>query len=872
MDSTRSFEIKYAPKMTVTIGSVLGSYEVTELLGKGGFGEVYRAKDKKLKRDVAIKILPDEFSTDHDRLARFQREAEVLASLNHPNIAAIYDLAAQDQSQFLVLELVDGETLADRIARGPIPVEEALNIARQIAEALEAAHEKGVIHRDLKPANIKITTDAKVKVLDFGLAKIRESSIVSNLSNSPTLMTAPTSNVILGTASYMSPEQAKGKVADRPSDVWAFGCVLYEMLTGHQVFEGETVGEVLGGIFKSDPDWTRLPVNTPGNVRRLLRRCLQKDTIRRFGSAHDVRIEIDEAFNEPESVQPPIQAVKRTRFVWIATTAFLTSVFVGLAGLYLSQKPVAREMRLEITTPATQAPNEFALSPDGQSIVFVASGDGPQRLWLRWLDKTDAQPIAGTDGANLPFWSPDNRSIAFFANGKLKRVDIAGGSAQILGDALGPSSASWGADGTIVFSPSARDGLLRISTSGGESIPIPATRANPQQGQSSPYFLPDGHRFLFDSAGGSGAAPVGHAIYITSIEGEQAKKLTEADSNGVYLATGFLLYMRDSTLLARRFDTQQQTLSGDPTVVADPVGRQGRFQSGGAFSVALDGKLAYRSQSGGARYQLTWFDRSGKRLGVLGEPKSAPFLKPSLSPDERHVAVDLTVDKNRDVWIIDMVRGGMTRFTFDTAVDGYPVWSPDGKQIAFESSRKGSGQQIFIKPADSAAPEQILLERAGNQWPLDWSGDGKFLLYHDPGKNNGDLFALPMTGNNQEPIPIATSTANERIGVFSPDDRWVAIQTDQSGRREIVVQSFPNPGGKWQVSLDGGRTPRWSADGKELYFISPDQKLMAAKVHASATSFEVEKPIALFQTHIDTSSTVSLDNTQYTVSRDGRFL
>src|SRR5215471_10411598 len=383
------------PKMAVTIGSQLGSYEITALLGKGGFGEVYRAKDKKLKREVAIKILPDEFSSNPDRLTRFQREAEVLASLNHPNIAAIYDFVTQDQSQFLVLELVDGETLADRIARGPIPVEEALNIAKQIAEALEAAHEKGVIHRDLKPANIKVTPHGKVKVLDFGLAKIRQSSSASNLSNSPTLMTAPTSNVILGTTSYMSPEQAKGKEADRATDLWAFGCVLYEMLVGLQVFSGETVGEILSEIFKSEPDWARLPTNTPANVRRLLRRCLQKDANRRFGSARDVRIEIEEAVNEPELPEPSTQAAKRSRFAWIVAV-FTTAACVAVTALYFSQKPVvAPEWRVEINTPGTLGPLSFAVSPDGKTLVFAASGGGPERLWSRRLDKTDAQALAG---------------------------------------------------------------------------------------------------------------------------------------------------------------------------------------------------------------------------------------------------------------------------------------------------------------------------------------------------------------------------------------------------------------------------------------------------------------------------------------------
>jgi serine/threonine protein kinase/Tol biopolymer transport system component len=848
------------PKMAVTIGSQLGSYEITALLGKGGFGEVYRARDKKLKREVAIKILPDELSGNPDRLTRFHREAEVLASLNHPNIAAIYDLAAQDQSQFLVLELVDGKTLAERIARGPIPVEEALNIAKQIAEALEAAHEKGVIHRDLKPANIKITPDGKVKVLDFGLAKIRESSSASNLSNSPTLMTAPTSNVILGTASYMSPEQAKGKEADRATDVWAFGCVLYEMLTGHQVFEGETVGEVLGGIFKSEPDWARVPTGIPADVRKLLRRCLQKDTNRRIRDARDVRIEIEEAINDPELLEPPSQATKRSRFGWIAATAFITVAFIAATWLYLSQRTVAApEMRLEIDTPATVAPLEFALSPDGRYIVFVASGDGPQRLWLRSLAKADSQPMAGTEGADNPFWSPDSRSIGFFAAGKLKRIGVGGGSPQNLANVPIPRGGTWNSEGTIVFA-SATDPLFRISASGGE--PQAVTRLDPprQISHRFPHFLPDGHHFLFYSLGVVETS----GIYLGSLDSSDTKRLASANGEAEYLA-GMIAFVRQTTLLAQHLDLTRAELTGEPTIVADPVGSS---NTGGGFSISADGLLAYRSGAGGLR-QLRWYDRSGRSLGVAGESDSNNILYPELSPSGQHVALVRTVEGNIDIWLLDLVRGGLTRFTSDPATDTAPVWSPDGNQITFSSSRNAA-DNLYVKPANLGHDEDLLLETPNAKYAQDSSKNG-FLLYSEVNPKTGrDLWAVPTTGTDRKSIAVANTPFEEMNGQFSPDGRWVAYQTSESGQFQIVVQSFPEPTGKWQVSTNGGSQPRWRADGNELYFIAPDGKMMAAAISSSGSNFSAALPVALFSTTLAPGAGVNKQ--EYIVSRDGRFL
>jgi Tol biopolymer transport system component len=848
--------------MAVTIGSQLGSYEITALLGKGGFGEVYRAKDKKLKREVAIKILPDEFSSNPDRLIRFQREAEVLASLNHPNIAAIHDLVTQDQSQFLVLELVDGETLADRIARGPIPVEEALSIAKQIAEALEAAHEKGVIHRDLKPANIKLTPDGKVKVLDFGLAKIRESSSASNLSNSPTLMTAATSGAILGTAAYMSPEQAKGKEADRASDIWSYGCVLYEMLTGRQVFEGETVGEVLGGIFKSEPDWSRLPADTPSGIRRLLKRYLYKDANRRLRDARDARIEIQEVEEPAATEATPAGPAERARLAWFLSTVALTIALVVVSAAYFrAGGPEPEEMRLDITTPATQAPLSFALSPDGKSIVFVASGDGPPQLWLRRLDKAEAQPLAGTEGATYPFWSPDNRSIGFFANTKLKRLDLAGGPPRALADASNGLGGTWGLDNTILFAPGGALPLSRVGAAGGQP-PVRTQLGSAEAGQRFPHFLPDGKSFIYWVQGSAET----RGIYLGTTDGAEPKRLGPADTAAAYLPPDHILFVRQNALLAQRFDLSHRTLTGDPVTIADPIVSVNFV---GGFSVSAGGLVAYRA-GGANRRQLAWYDRTGKQIGVAAEPDTYNTQTPDLSPDGRRLAVDRMIQGNRDVYLRDLIRGGWSRFTFDAAVDGLPVWSPDGTQLAFESSRKGPFD-IYLKASSQTAPEQPLLESSESKWPFDWSRDGRYLLYHVSDlKTGSDLMALPMTGDDRKPIVVANTPFAEDDGQFSPDGKWVAYRTDESGTAEIVVQSFPNRAAKVQISAGGGITPRWRSDGKELYFIAPDLKLMAATVRSSISSFDFDPPTALFQTRAYRGTSTS--RVGYAVSRDGRFL
>jgi Tol biopolymer transport system component len=850
------------------IGSKIGLYEITALLGKGGMGEVYRGRDTKLKRDVAIKILPEEFSRDADRVSRFQREAEVLAALNHPNIGAIYDLQETESARFLVLELVDGETLAERIERGPIPIDEALPIAKSICEALEAAHEQGIVHRDLKPANVKVTPDGKVKVLDFGLAKAIEQSPATILSHSPTLISVAASNqgMILGTAAYMSPEQAKGKSVDKRADIWAFGVVLYEMLTGRMLFSGETVSETMAFVMTKEPDWNSLPAATPAHIRELLRRCLVKDPRNRIRDIGDVRIALETVDAVGEQSAPETSRAVIDRAYRIASILLLiaTLAFSVPAIKYFRQAPLASppEMRVEIITPPTGAPLEFALSPDGRYIVFVASGEGAQRLWLRALDKTDAQPMAGTEGVEFPFWSADSRSIGFTAAGKLKRIDIAGGPPQILANTAQIMLGAWNLDGTIVFN-AVGGPLSRISASGGEPVPVTRLDLGRQVNHRLPRFLPDGRHFLFYALGSVEAA----GIYLASLDGGEPKRLGPADSAAEFFPPDMIAFVRGTSLMVQRLDLKRSELIGEPVRLADPVGVDPR--GNGGFSTSADGLVAYRG-GGGALRQLRWYDRTGKVLSVVGQADPASPLYPELSPDGARLALYRLTQTNADIWLADLARGGLTRFTFDPAIDTSPVWSGDGMRIAFESTRKGSGN-LYTKPSSGAGIEELLLESPNQKAVMDWSKDGRYLLYYEADPKTGrDLWALPMVGNDRKPIVIVKTPFEETNGQFSPDGRWVAYETNESGRPEIVVQPFPVPTGKWQVSTGGGIQPRWRADGKELYFVAPDGKLMAVSIRAADATFSAGTPMTLFQANLAPGA--GTNKQQYAVSRDGRFL
>jgi serine/threonine protein kinase len=841
-------------------------------------GEVYRAIDTKLKRQVAIKILPEEFARDSDRVSRFQREAEVLASLNHPNIAAIYDLEEAEGSRFLVLEFVEGETLEERLRRGAIPVEEALNIAKNICEALEAAHEKGITHRDLKPANIKLTPDGKVKVLDFGLAKAIENAPTGTaLSNSPTLVTMAATNagVILGTAAYMAPEQAKGKAVDRRADIWAFGVVLYEMLTGRTLFSGETVSETMAAVIMKEPDWNALPANVPPRVLGLLRRCLTKEPRNRLQAIGEARIAIEEVQSRTEAHGDIVQASARSRskvLVGILSVLLLamTVSLAVLSVLYLNRTGPP-EIRVEVNTPSTTDPLSFAISPDGRRLVFSAVNDGKSQLWVRPLDSIAAQPLAGTDGASLPFWSPDSASVGFFADGKLKRIDIMGGASQVLANAPIGRGGAWNREGTIVFAPSLTGPLLRVLATGGDAVAVTRLETG-QTSHRSPQFLPDGRHLIYFVQGA-----LTQGVYAGSIDGGPSKRVANADAAAVVSPSGFLLFPRRTTLFAQALDFKTQELSGNPFPVAEQLATDpgtpwaaGFSATSGGFS-ATSGIVAYRTGSAGG--QLTWLDRSGTTVGHIGPPDTGLNVV-ELSPDGKRVAVNRTVSGNTDIWLIDASRGVPSRFTYnatDNATNGSPVWAPKGDRIAFASSQKGV-LNLYWKLSSGAGADELLHESDQTKTPTDWSADGRFLLFRsgDPGTGL-DLWVLPLYGD-KKPFPFLKTQFDESLGQFSPNGKWIAYQSNESGRFEVYVRPFPGPGEKFQISTNGGAQPRWNKNAKEIFYVSLDSKMMATPVKESpdGQSLETGTPAALFPVRIAGGPLPGWLRQQYAVSSDGR--
>jgi dipeptidyl aminopeptidase/acylaminoacyl peptidase len=870
--------------MTLNPGTRLGSYEVTSTLGEGGMGEVYRARDSRLGRDVAIKVLPELFAADPERIARFEREAKTLAALNHPNIAHIHGLEVSNGVRALVMELIEGSTLADRIAQGPIPIAETLPIAKQIAEALEAAHEAGIVHRDLKPANIKVRDDGTVKVLDFGLARVMApdggTTAVANLSHSPTI-TSPAAmtgvGVLLGTAAYMSPEQVKGRVADKRCDIWAFGCVVYEMLTGKRAFRGDDVQDTLAAILRGEPDWTALPADTPTPIRRLLRRCLEKDRRRRMPDAAAARLEVEDALTAPAEI-PVAAAAPPPRARWRSVAPVGAALLVGAAIAVTAMLMVGRSApeavvtRLEITTPATAAPFQFALSPDGRRLAFVA-GTSTRQLWVRALDQVSAQPLVGTDNAAYPFWAPDSRALGFFAGGKLKRVDLTGGAPQVLADA-NAGGGTWNAEGVIVFGAGPARPLMRVPATGGTAVAV--THATVGQGELGPQFLPDGRHVLFYTLTPGQQQGV---VSVASLDGGEPTRVVGSTAAAAYAPPGYLLRVTQGVLVAQRFDAAHASLSGDPIPVAQAVvENDGTFRS--AFSVSEAGLLAHRANAGGGQRQLVWLDRTGKVLGTVGPPDENAPTSFALSPDGQHVANARSVQGNYDIWLIDVARSVATRFTFDPASEYSPVWSPDGTRVVFRSlNRRGSGpSDLFVKPANGATDEQPFLVTPQPKTPLDWSRDGRFLLYAslDP-KTLSDLWVLPLTGD-AKPVPIVQTAFDETQGQFSPDGHWLAYTSNESGRDEVYARPFPEAGGKWQLSTGGGSQPRWRPDGKELFYIAPDAKLMAVPIGVAPQirALTVGAPVALFATHLANGPGISLTGYQsralYAVAADGRFL
>ncbi len=833
--------------MTLAPGTRLGSYEILSLLGAGGMGEVYRATDHKLGREVAIKVLAPAFARDPERLARFEREARVLASLNHPNIAAIYGFERADDVPFLVLEYVPGQTLAQLIAGGPQELGTSRQICLEVAEALEAAHEKGIVHRDLKPANIKITPDEKVKVLDFGLAKaLGDESPHADPAQSPTLSLAPTrAGTILGTAAYMSPEQARGRPIDKRADIWAFGCVLYELLSGRRAFAGESISDILAAVLRAEPDWNALPPETPPQIRGLLRRCLEKDPHARIRDIGDARFELQD--HAPTSIpHPPSRAV-----LWTAC-AVLAGAFAAGVAVWKLRPATSGEARTRsaVTLPAGQAletsmgnASAVALSPDGSRLVYLGRTGATVQLYLRPIDQFEAKPIAGTEDAYGPFFSPDGQWLGFFAAGKLKKVALAGGPATTLAEAPTPDGGSWGRDDTIVFAPDSwAQGLWRVPAAGGKAEPL--TKPDPKKSESShglPQHLPNGEVILFTAR--SGPSTENAVIEALTLKTGVRRVLTKGGSNTCYLPTGHLVYARGGALLAAPFDPARLALTGQALPVLEGV-LTNSFSGTAHFSVGADGTLVYLPSSAlHAERSLVGVDRSGVAKLLTGARRAYEDM--SLSPDGRRLA--LTIEGPAwNIWILEIARGTLTPLTLEHD-NRDPLWTSDSKRVAYSSFRNGR-YGLYWKPADGSGPEEQLTSSEYYQGPSSWSPDGQVLAYGEaPPETQFDIWLLPLGGapGDRKPRPLVKTKFDENFAAFSPDGRWLAYTSIESAHEENYVQAYPGPGARVQVSTEGGRVPVWAASGRELYYRNGD-KMMAVAIETKPT-FKAASPRVLFQ-------------------------
>jgi eukaryotic-like serine/threonine-protein kinase len=814
--------------MELKPGAKLGPYEIVSAIGKGGMGEVWKARDPRLGRDVAIKVSAQQF-TD-----RFEREARAIAALNHPNICTLYDVGPN----YLVMEFVAGPTLAERIAQGPIPLEETLVIARQIADALEAAHEKAIVHRDLKPANVKIKPDGSVKVLDFGLAKSGEAAELT--ADSPTMMSIP--GMILGTAGYMAPEQARAKEVDKRADIWAFGVVLYEMLTGRRLFEGETISDTLASIIKEQPGLSLVPAK----VRPLIESCLEKDPKKRLRDIGDAwKLLSSDDRGEPAAPPVPTRS-PYSRMAW-GTAALLLLAVLALGFVHFREKPpVEQRLRYQIPTPGIADAKFPVLSPDGRHLAFVTNNGGKDQVWVHAMDTLETKPLAGTDGAGYPFWSPDGAYLGFFAEGKLRKIAIAGGPPQTLCDATTGRGGTWNRHDVILFSPGPASAIFRVPAAGGTPAPVTKLAGNGSgEGNRFPVFLPDGVHFLY-SVGSN--KPNASGVFVGTLDGSAPSRILPDASNALYAGAaapggaGYILFRREDTLMAQPFDAKSlKTADAFPIAEQVPNSVNSGF---GAFSVSQNGLLVFLSGAKDSDRELVWMDRGGKRLGALGKPGA--FVEFAISPDEKTLAARIGNTSQSDIWLEDMGRGVLSRFTFRSGSARNPVWSPDGANVAFSSLAPGSyAFDIFRKPAGGNGQEELLLHAGINGWPEDWSPDGKWIAYQQEGQKTGiDISLLPLTGD-RKPVSYLETSFDEREARFSPDGKWMAYQSSESGQFQVYVQTVPPSGAKYQISSSGGTQPQWRRDGKELFYISADQKLMAVAVRLGAT-VEAGVPEPLF--------------------------
>jgi serine/threonine protein kinase len=853
-------------------------------------GEVYLAADPKIGREVAIKVLPSALAGDAERMARFEQEAQAAGALNHPNILAIYDVDVHDGSPYVVSELLEGSTLRSEINGTPLHIRKATDYAVQIAHGLAAAHEKGIIHRDLKPENLFITKDGRVKILDFGLAKLTEPQTNAS-TDLPTRRVKTDSGAVMGTVGYMSPEQLRGQTVDARTDIFSFGTVLYEMLSGQKAFMRDSAADTISAILKEDPpDLSESNSSVDAGLERVVRRCLEKNREQRFHSASDLAFALDAltgtlstetVARRTDTFAPAAPA--RGGFVWLPWA--LAGVFLAAAGtlgwLYLSQpRASAGIVRFNVPPPdKTSLSDSLSLSPDGRQIAFVTLGTGgTNSLWVRPIDSTENRLLQGTEGADQPFWSPDSRSIGYFAGGKLRKIDAAGGPSQSLADVSSdPRGGAWAPDGTIIFSPSTTTGLFRIPAGGGtptEIYGLDAARA--QNSHRWPTFLPDGRRFLYFARGTDKAA---EGIFIGSLDGAEPVYVTNTNIRAEFLPsaqgrmTGHLIFVRQSTLMAQSFDAASGKLSGEPVPIAEQVmnfpGEAGPTAQA-SFSVVAGGPLVYIA-GGLSITEPGLYDRGGKLEKALA-PAGVGYNEPALSPDGKRFVFSLRNDNQQDLWIYDLAREAPTRFTFEQAAEASPAWSPDGTEIAYSVSGTSGQFQLVKKSSSGVGAEVPLVETPGNSFVDDWSPDGRYIVFEQDGgaARKSDIWMLPV--GTREPVPLITTNFSDTHAQVSPDGRWLAYTSDQSGRPEIYVRTFPDAGGMWQVSTTGGDQAQWSADGKTLYYIAGDRKLMAVSVSGeTGGSFEILGTEMLFQTRVPITGIFD-DKNNYLPLPGGKFI
>ena len=858
--------------MSLAPGTKLGPYEILSPLGAGGMGEVYKASDSRVGRTIALKVLPQEFFEDKESIARFEREARLLASLNHPNIAHLYsfeeipgspDLPAR---HLLSMELADGQTLSERLSDGPLPTDQLLKVAVEIAAALDAAHHAGIIHRDLKPGNVMLTKSG-VKLLDFGLAKtamppVKSSSATSLPTEMPRAITQQ--GTILGTFQYMAPEQLEGKEADARSDLFSFGAVLYEMATGRKAFDGKSQAALISAILKDEPSpVSSIAPMTPPALDRVVKTCLAKDPDDRFQTAHDVKLQLQwiaEGGSQAGLPAPVAHRRKsREKLAWgLAAAATTAAAILGIGFVKRAPAP-PRLIRFEIANPegitTIDAPR---ISPDGRYLAFNATdSSGKSLIWVRPLNALAAQPLAGTEGATRPFWSPDSRFLGFFAEGKLKKIEVSGGPAQKICDSPGGSDGSWGREGVILFDGTGTQPISRVPATGGTPVAAVKADASRKEGQVGwPEFLPDGRHFLYMAIGQKAEDS---AYRIGSLDSAETKLVASAQTLVTYAPPGYLLFVRDRTLVAQPFDAKALKTTGEPVPLAEHIGSDSVGLA--FFSVSRDGTLAYRTGERGDR--LVWVDRSGKEGDTVGDP--GDYHNPAFSPGGDRLAFDLADPRSgkTDIWVRDLKRGVSSRFTFGTDAATLPLWSPDGRRILFSA-----GDDLYEKAVEGQGDAKLLLKSDETKFACDWSRDGRLVAFSSLGKETGwDIWVLPMSGE-PKPVPFLKTQFAELMPVFSQDGRFLAYQSNESGRMEIYVQSFPGPGGKWQVSTSGGREPQWRADGRELYYRGLDQKVMAVDIQ-TGSGITAGSPRALFQGRFDSA----ISRNRFLPTADGkRFL